>query len=247
MVSIITPCYNAADYIGDAIESVLSQTYQDWEMIIVDDCSSDNSAAIIQNYARKDPRITYLKTESPSGSPAKPRNIAIERAKGRFIAFLDSDDVWMPTKLESQIAVLEDNQVAVVFSNYEKINEGGERSQRFIIACKEVGYNKLLKGNVIANSTGMYDSTKVGKVYSSYVQHEDYVLWLSILKQGYVARNTNQIHALYRLRTGSVSANKFKVLGWQWRIYREIEQLSVLKTMYCFAHYVVQAIIKRLK
>lgn len=247
MVSIITPCYNAADYIGDAIESVLSQTYQDWEMIIVDDCSSDNSAAIIQNYARKDPRITYLKTESPSGSPAKPRNIAIERAKGRFIAFLDSDDVWMPTKLESQIAVLEDNQVAVVFSNYEKINEGGERRQRFVIACKEVGYNKLLKGNVIANSTGMYDSKKVGKVYSSYVHHEDYVLWLSILKQGYVARNTNQIHALYRLRTGSVSANKFKVLGWQWRIYREIEQLSVLKTMYCFAHYVVQAIIKRLK
>ena len=247
MVSIITPCYNAADYIGDAIESVLSQTYQDWEMIIVDDCSTDNSATIIQGYACKDPRIKYLKTDAPSGSPTKPRNIAIERATGRFIAFLDSDDVWMPTKLESQIPILEDEKVAVAFSNYEKMNEEGARSQRLIIARKEVGYNELLKGNVIANSTGMYDSKKVGKVYCSYIHHEDYVLWLSILKQGYVARNTNQIHALYRLRTGSVSSNKFKVLGWQWRIYRETEQLSVIKTIYCFAHYVVQAIIKRLK
>ena len=247
MVSIITPCYNAETFIGDAIESVLSQTYQDWEMIIVDDCSNDNSASIIQNYVRKDSRIKYLKTDAPSGSPAKPRNIAIEMAKGRYIAFLDSDDVWLPTKLEAQIAVLEDNQVAVAFSNYEKMNEGGERSQRFVIACKEVEYNKLLKGNVIANSTGMYDSEKVGKVFSPYVHHEDYVLWLSILKRGYVARNTNQIHALYRLRAGSVSANKFKVLGWQWRIYREIEQLNVPKTMYCFACYVVQALIKRLK
>lgn len=247
MVSIITPCYNAGTFIGDAIESVLSQTYQDWEMIIVDDCSTDNSAEIVQEYANKDHRIVFLRTEAPSGSPAKPRNIAIENAKGRFIAFLDSDDVWLPTKLEEQVKLFEDERVAASFTNYEKMSEEGKRSHRNVIARQEVEYQELLKGNIIANSTGMYDTQKVGKVYSPYVHHEDYVLWLSILKKGYKAQNTNQIHALYRLRKGSVSSNKFKVLGWQWHIYRDIEGLSFIKTCYCFAHYAVRAILKRLR
>lgn len=247
MVSIITPCYNAGAFIGDAIESVLSQTYQDWEMIIVDDYSKDNSAEIIQGYASKDNRIIYLRTDAPSGSPAKPRNIAIEKAKGRYIAFLDADDVWLPSKLEDQIKLFEDKRVAATYTNYEKMSEDGRKNCRYVIARKEVTYDQLLKGNVIANSTGMYDTQKVGKVYSPYVHHEDYVLWLSILKKGYIARNTNQVHALYRLRKGSVSSDKLKVLGWQWHIYRDVEGLGFLKTCYCFAHYAVRATLKRLR
>lgn len=126
MVSIITPCYNSATFIRDTIESVLSQTYQDWEMIIADDCSSDHSVDIILEYAHKDHRIIFLKTETPSGSPSVLRNLAIEHAKGRFISFLDSDDVWLPTKLEEQVKLFGDQQIAVAFTNYEKINDAGE-------------------------------------------------------------------------------------------------------------------------
>jgi glycosyltransferase involved in cell wall biosynthesis len=180
-------------------------------MIIVDDCSTDSSAEIINAYAGKDSRIIYLKTEKSSGSPTKPRNIAIEKASGRYIAFLDSDDVWMPTKLEEQLKLLEDEHTAIAFSNYEKMSETGKRKNRMIIAPRVVTYDVLLKGNVIGNVTGMYDTQKVGKVFCPYVHHEDYVVWLSILRQGFVAKNTNKVHALYRLRKRSVSSNKWKV------------------------------------
>lgn len=246
MVSIITPCYNSAAFIRDAIESVLSQTYQDWELIIADDCSSDHSVDIILEYAHKDHRIIFLKTEKPSGSPSVLRNLALEHAKGRFISFLDSDDVWLPTKLEEQVKLFGDQQIAVAFTNYEKINDAGERKDRYVIAPKEVGYDALLKGNVIANSTGMYDTQKVGKIFCPYVHHEDYALWLSILKLGYRALNTNKVHTLYRMRKGSVSSNKLRAIAWQWRIYREIEGLGVINTCFYFTHYAVRAVLKRL-
>ena len=173
LVSIITPCYNAAPFISQAIESVLAQSFGDWEMIIVDDCSSDDSLSIIQKYARIDSRIRYLRTDKPSGSPTLPRNMGIKEAKGRYIAFLDSDDIWLPNKLSDQLKVFEKSEVAIVFSNYEKVSLGGERCGREVIAPCEVDYRLLLKGNCIGCLTAMYDSALTGKIFFKEIGHED--------------------------------------------------------------------------
>lgn len=248
LVSIITPCYNSAKFIANTIVSVIAQTYENWEMLIVDDCSTDNSAEIIQSYSAIDNRIKYFKTESPSGSPTRPRNLGIEKAKGRYIAFLDSDDLWLPNKLEKQISLLRDNpRVAIAYSYYEKIDEEGNRDSRIIKSPAEVSYSQLLYGNVIGCLTGVYDTSKVGKVFMEYVGHEDYVMWLAILKKGFVAKNTNDVQALYRVREGSVSANKFKVLKWQWNIYTNIEQVGFIRSCCYFCCYALKAFMKALK
>lgn len=248
MVSIITPCYNAEKYLAQTIESVLSQTCQDWEMLIVDDCSSDSSAQIIKEYSRKDSRIKYLKTDKPSGSPAQPRNLATAQAQGRYIAFLDSDDLWLPEKLERQLETFRKNEdAAVVFSYYEKMTEEGARSGRLVKSPSGVTYDKLLRGNVIGCLTGIYDTDKTGRVYFMNVGHEDYILWLSILKKGYTAVNTEDLQALYRVRERSVSSDKGKAVRWQWRVYRDIEKLNIFKSLFCFACYAFKAIIKVFK
>ena len=247
LVSIITPCYNAEKHIGLTIESVLSQSYQNWEMFIVDDCSTDRSEEIIRSYCAKDQRIHYYKTDSPTGGPTIPRNIAIEKANGRFIAFLDSDDVWLPTKLERQISCFSDEKTAVVFSNHEKINEQGERKNRLVVAPKAASYKELLKENIIRNSAGVYDTEKVGKVYLQEVDYEDFVLWLEILKRGYIAKNTNTLEILYRIRKNSISEDKIRAAKWTWNIYRNVEKLSLMRTLYYFSHYCVRAGLKHLK
>lgn len=241
LVSIITPAYNAASYIGETIESVLKQTYPHWELLIVDDCSTDESSAIIADYAAQDSRIRYFKTASPSGSPCLPRNMGIKAANGRFIAFLDSDDCWLPNKLEEQLPLFEKLDVGIVYSDYEKMTERGERNQRVVKAPACADYRQLLLGNVIGCLTAVYDTAKVGKVYFENHSHEDYILWLSILKQGYVARNSGKVSACYRVREHSVSSNKWKALSWQWDIYRNVEKIGFLKAAYCFVHYAYKA------
>ena len=247
LVSVITPCYNAALFIAEAINSVISQSYTNWELLIVDDCSTDNSALIILEYCSVDYRIHYFKTEQPSGSPCIPRNIGIQNAKGRYIAFLDSDDVWLPCKLEEQLPLFNDRHTAIAFSDYEKISEAGARNKRRIKAPAITDYKKLLRGNVIGCVTAVYDISKVGKIYFENINHEDYVMWLSILKKGYIAQNTNTVTALYRIRKKSVSSNKLKVLFWQWNIYVRVEKTGYLKAIYYFCHYAYKAFLKSRK
>lgn len=232
MVSIIMPCYNAGKYIKMSVQSVINQTYSNWELIIVDDCSSDNSLEILKYYIVLDDRIKYFKTTNPSGSPTLPRNIAIEKAKGRYIAFLDSDDLWEPNKLESQVELFKIDKVALVFSNYEKINEKGISNNRRIKAPLIVDYKKLLKGNVIACCTCIYDSHKVGKKLFYKQGHEDYALWLEILRHGFIAINTGYFSAKYRVRDESVSSNKFRSITWVYNIYRKNENLSILDSLF---------------
>jgi len=247
LVSIIMPCYNAGKYITYAIDSVIGQTYVDWELIVVDDCSKDNSAEIIHSFCEKNNRIHYYKTEYPSGGATTPRNIAIKNARGRFIAFLDSDDIWLPTKLEQQIKLFSDEKTAIVYSNYEKINEEGERRNRIIVAPQETSYKKLLKGDIIGCLTSIYDVKKTGKVYMQKVGAEDYVLWLSILKQGYIAKNTNTVTALYRVQKHSLSGNKLQSAKWNWNIYRNVEKFNPIMSLYYFFNYCVRAGLKFLK
>lgn len=245
--SIITPCYNSRDYIENTILSVINQTYTSWEMLIIDDCSNDGSDKIILKYSKTDSRVKYLRTDHPSGSPTLPRNIGIMHAQGRLIAFLDSDDIWLPNKLEEQIKLFKQANVAIAFSNYEKISKDGNRFNRYITAPSQTSYKQLLKGNVIGCLTAIYDTSKVGKIFLKHVGHEDFVLWLSILKKGYIAKNTNSVTALYRIRKKSISSNKLKVLSWQWNIYRNEEFLSYIKAIYYFIHYAIRAFRKAIK
>lgn len=245
LVSVIMPVYNSGTYLYGAVKSVILQTYSNWELLIIDDCSTDKSAAIIQQYVQQDSRIHYLKTDKPSGSPTLPRNIGIQHARGRFIAFLDSDDMWLPNKLEEQLILFDNEDTAIVYSDYEKISEQGIRNQRIVSAPNSTNYNHLLRGNVIGCSTALYDTGKVGKVYFENVSHEDYVLWLTILKKGFIARNTRNVQALYRVRTSSVSSNKWKALLWQWNIYINVEKVGYTRAAYYFLSYLIKAYKKR--
>ena len=238
------PMHNSSSFLREAIESVLAQTYPKWELLIVDDASTDDSLAIANAYAEQCDRIKVFSNANPIHMPSAPRNIGVKKAKGRYIAFLDSDDVWFPQKLEQQLSLFADNRVAIVFSNYEKMDVNSVRANRIISEPPQATYTSLLKGNIIGNLTAIYDTEKVGKVDIQNIHHEDYVLWLSILKKGYIARNTQTVLAAYRESSQSVSSNKLRATAWQWDIYRNVEHLSLARSAYYFCFYAVRAFLK---
>lgn len=246
LVSVIMPMHNSEEFLAEAIDSVLAQTYQNWELLIIDDNSTDGSCQLAEDYAKKDPRISVLKNEEHTGLPGTPRNLGISKANGQYIAFLDSDDKWLPEKLVQQLPFFRDNRTAVVYSDYEKIDRNSNRSARIVKAPKHTDYHQLLFGNVIGNLTGIFDVEKVGKNYFKSIHHEDYAFWLSILKKGYIARNTETITALYREHSSSISSRKWRNITWQWNIYRNIEGIGFLRSANYFISYSIRALIKSL-
>lgn len=244
VVSIIMPMHNSSMYVGEAIESVIAQSFKEWELIIVDDMSTDISVDIAKTYENNDKRIHVLRNNRHTSMPSAPRNFGIQHAKGQYIAFLDSDDRWLPHKLEVQLSCFNDEKVAIVFSNYEKINEKGRRAKRIVKAPSYVQYKNLLYSNYIGNLTGIYDRKKVGTILLPEVHHEDYALWLNILRKGFIAKNTETVEALYRVRENSVSSSKLHILAWQWNIYRKQEHLSILKSTYYYIHYAINGWLK---
>lgn len=246
-VSIIMPCHNGEKFIADSINSVFSQTFTDWELLVIDDNSTDSSANVIEEFCNKDVRIKLLKNDNPTGMPATVRNVGIKAAQGRFIAFLDCDDMWLPSKLEHQIPLFETKNVAVVFSYYSKMNADGNYGSNTISSPVFVSYDYMLNGNCIGNLTGMYDTQKCGKVFQKEIHHEDYLMWLSILKQGFFALNTNSVEAVYRENKSSVSGSKLKIFGWQWNILRKELKISFFKAIKYFFKYAVSGFLKFLK
>lgn len=249
IVSIIMPAHNASATIVSAIESVMEQTYKQWELLIIDDCSSDETFSLVTAYVEKDKRIKLFQTDKSVGKPFYPRNVGIKNATGRFIAFLDSDDLWLPTKLEKQIPLFNEKNVGIVFSYYEKFtnNQSYAETHRVVKSPATVSFKTALYGNPIGNLTGVYDTKKVGKIFYEDVGHEDYVLWLSILKRGVIAKNTNSVEARYRVAEKSVSSNKSKAASWTWNIYRKTLGLNVLKASYFYVFYMIKGLWKFLK
>jgi glycosyltransferase involved in cell wall biosynthesis len=241
-VSIVMPNYNGVPFIESSIRSVLIQTYVNWELIIVDDCSTDKSIEIIEKF--HDRRIELLKNQHNVGA-AKSRNKGIEYASGEIIFFLDSDDIWKPNKLEEQIRQY-DNKTVVIFSDYDLIDEQGNSLNKIIRAPVNVTYKNLLKTNHIGCLTGSYNVKLLGKRFFIKHGHEDYILWLSILKEGYNAMNVSQCLASRRILKNSLSSNKLKTIRWQWNIYRNIEKLSLFKSLYFFIFYIYYALKKHL-
>jgi len=236
------PSFNSAAYIEASINSVRSQSVGWWELLISDDGSSDATLEYIQRFQEVDPRIRLLANGKNRG-PAHARNAAIEAANGRYIAFLDSDDLWKPEKLERQIAFMQKYDVSFSFSSYDRIDEVGNFINLHHVE-KAVSYRSLLKSCVIGCLTAVYDTEKLGKMYMPDIRkRQDFGLWLSILKKGGEAYPLPESLAQYRVRTGSVSANKMTAAKYTWSIYRDIEKLSFLSSAYYFSQYAAYGVI----
>lgn len=237
LVSIIMACYNSEKYIRDTVDSVLRQSYPTWELIIIDDNSKDNSVSIVNTYINKDTRIKLIEQKNNNG-PAITRNLGIKEAKGRFITFLDSDDIWEQSFIEESLKFQKEKNVTFTFASYYRRNEDFSRDNGTFYVPKKVNYSSLLKTCPISCLTAMYDTKKLNKMYMPMIlKRQDYGLWLAILKKTDYAYGINKPLATYRMREGSVSRNKFKAAQYQWRIYRKIERLNIFKSIYFFVHY----------
>ena len=213
-------------------------------MIIVDDCSFDNTVELIENYIRDDVRIRLIKLSSNMGA-AVARNYGIEAIKGEFLAFIDSDDIWMPEKLEKQLSFMNSNNYSISFTAYELIGEEGIRMEKVIKANNCVNLKSYLKDTRIGFSTSMINLSVIGEVKLLNIRsRQDGQLWISLLKQGF--NGIDEILCRYRVHKNSISANKFKATYNMWRLYYRIEKLGLIKSIYYFSHYLYNAIKKRI-
>lgn len=236
LVSIVTPCYNAEDFIGMTIESVLAQTYQNWEMIIVDDGSDDKSTQIVATYAKQDSRIKPILNQKNIGV-AKSRNNATDKATGKYIALLDSDDTWFPEKLKSQLELMKKENASMSYVAYYTVDDK-DIITAYHPVKERVSYTDLLKKpSIIGTLTMIYDAQKLGKFYFEDIGHEDYIMKLSILKKIDFAVGINKPLAKYRIHNNSLSSNKLSAAKWVWDIYRNSEKLSFTKSLFYFLHY----------
>lgn len=239
LVSIITPVYNSEKYIADTINSVLSQTYKNWEMLIVDDCSKDDTANVIAQF--NDPRIKYFKLSQNSGA-AVARNEALEMAQGKYIAFLDADDMWKSEKLEKQLEFMIKNRIGFSFTSYEILKEQGNK---VIKVPKELNYIQFMKNTIIGTLTVMINKDIVGDIRLVDVKKDhDSMTWAKLLREGNIAYGLNESLAYYRKVEGSISNDKFKAVKNHWNNCRKIENLSVAKCLYYFLFYGINAVKK---
>ncbi|MEB8344822.1 glycosyltransferase family 2 protein [Flavobacteriaceae bacterium KMM 6898] len=232
LISIITPVHNSVAYLEATINSVLKQTYTHWEMILIDDCSDDESVAIIEELLTKDPRFKLIQNIEKSG-PGITRNKGISAANGQFITFLDSDDLWFPNFLQTSISSCLDNNFEFVFSSYERKDEDLMPLIIDFIVPKRVSYNDVLKSCSISCLTAFIDIRRIGKHYMPELEkRQDWGLWLALLKKIDYAHGIQQPLAIYRMRRNSVSRSKYKLIPYVWKVYREVEKLSILKSFY---------------
>lgn len=245
LVSVITAAYNAEAFIAETIASVQAQSLADWEMVVADDASSDRTAEIVAAIAAADPRVRLIRLEE-NGGVARARNAALAAARGRFIAFLDSDDLWLPQKLERQIAFMRGRDAAVSYTAFRRIDENGSRLGRLVAVPPRLTYRQLLKNTAIATLTGMVDTAKTGPIRMTEARRDDFILWLSILKRGFTAHGLQEDLARYRVVTGSLSSKPKRSAAWVWDVYRKVEKLGLLHAAWCMAHYGTRAVLKRL-
>lgn len=244
LVSIIMPAYNCERFIADSIRSVLSQTYTKWELLIVDDCSTDNTAQVVRTF--NDPRIHYQCNAHNIGA-ALTRNEALQIAKGRYIAFLDADDLWAPEKLEHQIAFMQQNSYAFTFADYQIILEDGTTTGKILHMPTSLSYHQYLRNTAIGCLTVLIDRQQTGDFRMPNIRSShDFALWLLIMKRGFVAYSLPECVASYRLVSTSNTAKKWKAAKDVWRVYRDIEHLNILYAAFCFGGYALHAVIKRL-
>ena len=243
LVSIITPAFRVAPIIGTTIESVLRQTCGDFEMLVVDDVSPDATAAVVEEHAARDRRIRLLRHASNQG-PAGARNTALAAAAGRYVAFLDADDLWLPTKLERQLAFMREHRPAMSYTQYRRVDESGRVISALIDVPDKLDYQGLLKNTVITTSTVIVDRDVTGPFQMRPVYYDDYVCWLAFLKREHTARGCREDLTRYRVLGGSWSRNKLKSAAHVWRVYRDVERLPFPSAAWVFGNYAWNAVRK---
>lgn len=241
LVSVITPTYNAEAFIELTIDSVQSQTYRNWEMVIVDDASTDETVSIIRKIMQSEPRIRLIERKINEGA-ARTRNQGLREAKGRYIAFLDSDDSWSALKLERQLDFMVSNNHAFSYTGYNRlqVSEDGQSFLQSVEIPETATYHRLLKKNVIGCLTVMIDTYKTGPIQMVDMRRrQDYALWLELTRRGFTAYGLKEVLGVYRVRTDSISSNKFSVAMQNWRVYRDVEKLALPVAIWYFIHYAV--------
>lgn len=242
LVSVVMPAYNARLFVGDAICSVRTQSYPNWELLVVDDGSLDETAERVADLARHDSRIRLIRQRN--SGPAMARQRALDEAKGRYIAFLDADDIWLPDKLRRQLVFMEERCAAISFTQFRRMSADGKHFGHLVDVPDHLDYWGLLKRTAIATSTVIIDRDQTGNFSMIRTYYDDYALWLSILRRGFVAYGLREDLMRYRVLNKSVSRNKWRSAYWVWRVYRDVEGLGLAEASWCFANYAVNAVLK---
>lgn len=244
LVSIITPAYNSSKFISETINSIINQTYTNWELLITDDLSTDNTIEIVESYAKNDSRIKLFKLEKNSGA-AIARNNSIKFAKGRYITFCDSDDKWKKNKLELQLKFMQENELVFSFSDYEVIDENNNY-QRYVKCPKKLTYKKLLRNNYVGCLTAIYDTKFLGKLMMPKIRkRQDWVLWLSIMKKIETTKGLNTPLAVYRNRSNSISSSKFNLLKYNWGVYNQELGFNKFISFYYLTIFIIHYFLKK--
>lgn len=245
LVSVVTPAYNCSGTIAETIKSVISQTYTNWEMIIVNDASTDNTVDVINEFVKKDNRIKLIKMKKNSGAAAA-RNTAIENSRGEYIAFIDSDDLWKADKLEKQIKFMKDNNYAFTFTAYETFHNSEELTRKVYSVPKSINYEQYLRNTIIGNLTVVINRSVITDFHVETGYLEDVLTWMYYLKKGYIAYGLDENLASYRVYINSKSGNKIKNAKRYWDCLRETQKLPFTKCCICEISYMYYAIKKRL-
>lgn len=248
LVSIIVPVYNSEKYIRETIACVEAQTYGDWELLLVEDHSSDGTLAVIERCMEewKDSRIQVIRQPSNLGA-ARARNRGLEEARGRYIAYLDADDLWVPEKLEKELRFLREKEAAFVFTGYEFADEQGRGTGKVVHVPETLSYRQALSNTTIFTTTVMFDTEKIGKelLEMPVVKSEDTALWFKVLRSGYTAYGLDENLVRYRRSGSTLSANKLEALGRIWHLYRSQEGLSPLRSACYFVFWAIRAVRRR--
>lgn len=245
LISIIMPSYNSGKWIKETIASVQAQIYTNWELIITDDASSDDTVDVVKDIIEKDSRISIYVLPINSGA-AKARNNSLEHASGRYIAYLDADDLWMPNKLGHQIKFMQDNKVGMCYTDYDIVNEFG-KYRKTINVPKTVTYDSYLKKPLTCSHSIIFDTEIIDRnllVMPNIRRGQDAATWLQVLKTGIIGYALNESLAQYRRHSSSLSSNKLKAIKRTWYLYREIEHLPLLYACECFMSYAFNAVKK---
>ncbi|MCM1186411.1 MAG: glycosyltransferase [Lachnoclostridium sp.] len=248
LISIIVPVYQVENYIVETMDCVCAQTYENWELLLVEDCGGDNCAKIIENYARNkgDSRIRLLCQTSNMGA-ARARNRGLKEAKGRYIAYLDADDLWTPEKLERELTYLKEKEAAFVFTGYEFADQYGNGTGKVVRVPERLNYKEALKNTTIFTSTVMFDTEKIQKemLEMPVMKSEDTALWWRILRNGYTAWGLDENLVKYRRAGTSLSSNKLEAVRRIWGLYRKAEGMGILNSAYHFCFWAVRAVKRR--
>lgn len=261
LVSIIIPVYNAGKYIEETIHMVEKQTFKNWELILVDDCSTDNSRQLIRKFMERkasknsqetvdftdENQIRLIEKETNEGA-AMARNTGVDVSRGRYIAFLDADDIWMPDKLEKELAYMKEKDAAFVCTSYEFGDEKAGGTGRIVHVPKTLTYRKALSRTVIFTTTVMIDTSKTGKelIHMPVVKSEDTALWWKLLKNGFIAHGLDEVLAIYRRPARSLSSNKMEAIRRIWYLYRKQEKLPFWYSVYNFVFWAYRAARRRM-